>query len=100
MKACYNPNIYRSDEDPELVSTCIALGGQDTKLTVWMSKAKRPTVVCHKLFSQGVVDMAWTPDGYCLLACSSDGTVAALQFDRKELGVPLTQVLLDTTTEH
>ncbi len=72
----------------------MALGSQDTKLSIWLSSAKRPTFVAQKLFLQSVVDLSWTPDGYCLLACSSDGTVAALQFEAKDLGVPLKQVLL------
>ncbi len=44
------------------------------------------------LLMQSVVDVAWTPDGYRLLACSTDGTVAVLQFDTSELGVPLSKV--------
>ena len=91
VKACYNPKIMRSVGGAD-EATCIALGSQDTKLTVWLSNSKRPTFVAHKLFKQSVVDLAWTPDGYSLLACSTDGTLAVLQFEPKELGVPLNQV--------
>lgn len=92
MKASYNPMFLKPDKDSDEAATCIALGSQDTKLSVWLSNAKRPTFVGHKLFQQSVLDLAWTPDGYRLLACSSDGTVAILQFEAKELGVPLKQV--------
>ncbi len=92
MKASYNPMFFQPSKDSDEASTCIALGSQDTKLSVWLSNAKRPTFVGHKLFQQSVLDLAWTPDGHRLLACSSDGTVAILQFEAKELGVPLKQV--------
>lgn len=91
MKACYNPRIMGSGEGAD-EATCIALGSQDTKLSVWLSSSKRPTFIGHKLFAQSVVDLTWTPDGYSLLACSTDGTVAVLRFEAKELGVPLKQV--------
>jgi protein HIRA/HIR1 len=91
VKTCYNPLIFRAGTGED-AATCVALGSQDTKLTVWLSYSKRPVVVGSKLFRQSVVDAAWTPDGYCLLACSTDGTVAVLQFEQKELGVPLDQV--------
>lgn len=39
-----------------------------------------------------VSDMAWTPDGMTILACSGDGTIALLMFSEKELGKPLSQV--------
>ena len=34
---------------------------------------------------QGVVDLAWAPDGLTLLATSTDGTIAALQFTTDDL---------------
>lgn len=34
--------------------------------------------------------MCWTPDGYSLLCCSLDGTVASFTFDQQELGKALT----------
>ncbi|BDA47922.1 Protein HIRA [Coccomyxa sp. Obi] len=95
VKASFNPMFLKPDENSDEAATCIALGSQDTKLSVWLSNAKRPTFVGHKLFQQSVLDLAWTPDGYSLLACSSDGTVAILQFEAKELGVPLKQGEVD-----
>ncbi len=34
---------------------------------------------------QGVVDLAWAPDGLTLLATSTDGTIAVLQFTADDL---------------
>jgi hypothetical protein len=51
---------------------------QDQKVTVWLGAADRPVVILTKQFSQSVTDLAWTPDGHTLLACSSDGSVAAV----------------------
>ncbi|CAL8463095.1 g2629 [Coccomyxa elongata] len=95
VKASYNPMFFQPSKDSDEAATCIALGSQDTKLSVWLSNAKRPTFVGHKLFQQSVLDLAWTPDGQRLLACSSDGTVAILHFEAKELGVPLEQGEVD-----
>ena len=41
-------------------------------------------------FTQTVVDIAWTPDGHTLLACSMDGTIAVLRLEEGELGSALT----------
>ena len=49
-------------------------------------------VVLCVLCRHAVTDMAWTPDGMTLLACSGDGTIALLMFSEKELGTPLSQV--------
>ena len=47
------------------------------------------------LCRHAVSDMAWTPDGMTILACSGDGTIALLMFSEKELGKPpLTGTLL------
>jgi protein HIRA/HIR1 len=40
-------------------------------------------------FTQSVVDLCWSPDGYSLIACSTDGTVAIFTFDQKELGIAM-----------
>ena len=41
-------------------------------------------MVANRVFKHTVVDLAWTPDGYHLIACSMDGTLAALHFDPGE----------------
>lgn len=47
-----------------------------------------PIVCAQQLFNHCVLDLTWSPDGYNLFASSHDGSVAMLQFDKSELGVP------------
>ena len=63
---------------------------QDKALTIWLA-SPRPIYIGRKFFKQGVVDLAWAPDGRTLLACSTDGTVACFQFDSAELGEAVPQ---------
>ncbi|KAF8083472.1 hypothetical protein N665_0771s0011 [Sinapis alba] len=73
----------------------IAIGSQDRTITVWTTASPHPLFVAKHFFGQSVVDLSWSPDGYSLFACSLDGTVAVIHFDRKELGVRLTDAELD-----
>ena len=57
---------------------------------MWLSK-QRPIYIGRKFFKQGVVDLAWSPDGRALLAASTDGSVACFQFSPDELGTPVPQ---------
>ena len=68
----------------------IAATAQDKCLTVWLAK-QRPIYIGRKFFKQGVVDLAWSPDGRTLLAASTDGTVGCFQFAAQELGDPVPQ---------
>ncbi|CAI9105597.1 OLC1v1004559C7 [Oldenlandia corymbosa var. corymbosa] len=68
----------------------IAIGSQDRTITVWTTASPRPLFVAKHFFSQSVVDLSWSPDGYSLFACSLDGTVATFHFDENELGQRLT----------
>lgn len=93
--AKYSPQMYHRDmHDGQLpkLANCVALGGQDRKVSVWENVVSRPVCVVGKLFKQGPVDISWTQDGRTLLACSPDGTVAVLQFTLEELGQPIPQV--------
>ncbi|PIA28331.1 hypothetical protein AQUCO_07200174v1 [Aquilegia coerulea] len=73
----------------------IAIGSQDRTITVWTTASARPLFVAKHFFSQSVVDLSWSPDGYSLFACSLDGTVATFHFEVKELGYKLTDTELD-----
>ncbi|KAK6936200.1 TUP1-like enhancer of split [Dillenia turbinata] len=73
----------------------IAIGSQDRTITVWTTASPRPLFVAKHFFTQSVVDLSWSPDGYSLFACSLDGTVATFQFEVKELGHRLTDAELD-----
>ncbi|EXB74962.1 Protein HIRA [Morus notabilis] len=73
----------------------IAIGSQDRTITVWTTASPRPLFVAKHFFSQSVVDLSWSPDGYSLFACSLDGSVASFHFDAKELGNRLSDTELD-----
>jgi len=72
-------------------ATLVALGAQDGRVSIWSTASARPAVVVARLFTQSVVDLAWTPDGHALLAVSTDGGLACLQFERGEVGRPLSK---------
>ncbi|XP_038705815.1 protein HIRA-like isoform X2 [Tripterygium wilfordii] len=73
----------------------IAIGSQDRTITVWTTGSPRPLFVAKHFFTQSVVDLSWSPDGYSLFACSLDGTVATFHFELKELGHRLSDAELD-----
>lgn len=69
---------------------CIAIGSRDRSISVWLTSQPRPLIVAHDLFESSVLDISWSKDGYHLLACSQDGTVAVMMFSPTELGHKLT----------
>lgn len=70
---------------------CIAVGSQDTRISVWSTmKETAPIAVLSDIFQQSVLDIAWTPDGYTMVACSTDGSIVVVRFDETELGTALT----------
>ncbi|XP_063701187.1 protein HIRA homolog [Culicoides brevitarsis] len=69
---------------------CLAMGSRDKSLSIWSTNMNRPTIVLDDVFQDSVLDIAWSSNGYLLMACSSDGTVACIQFEKNELGTPLT----------
>ncbi|PAN32663.1 hypothetical protein PAHAL_5G503000 [Panicum hallii] len=73
----------------------IAIGSQDRTITVWTTASARPLFVAKHFFSQSVVDLSWSPDGYSLFACSLDGSVANFHFEAKELGYRLSDSEMD-----
>ncbi|XP_050101416.1 protein HIRA homolog [Anopheles aquasalis] len=70
---------------------CLAVGARDRSLSIWLTALQRPLVVIHDLFQDSILDLAWSHDGYTLLACSGDGHIACLQFTAQELGTPLSE---------
>lgn len=56
-----------------------------------MTALQRPLVVVNDLFQDSILDLSWNTENHILLACSTDGTVACLQFAPEELGAPLSQ---------
>lgn len=87
----FSPSTYSrkptsSGSRGETAYFCCALGGQDCHVSVWVTSKAKPLVVVRDLFDQDVLDLAWTPDGYHLLACSMDGTLAVVSLSSDELG--------------
>lgn len=70
---------------------CLAIGSRDRCLSVWMTALQRPLLVIRDLFEDSILDLSWSNDGYVLLACSGDGTIACLQFNEDQLGKPLSE---------
>lgn len=64
------------------------MGGQDRSISIWVTKHSRPLCVATDVFQNNIYDLAWSPDGRYVVACSQDGTVAFLQLD-EELGTPI-----------
>ena len=69
----------------------IAMGSRDRSFSVWTTNLKRPLFVVNDVFDQSVLDLSWSKDGRLLLACSMDGTVAAVILNESEIGKRLSQ---------
>ncbi|PKI85312.1 Hir1p [Malassezia vespertilionis] len=89
VAAC-SPRLFRGAQDGQ-VATVVALGAQDQSVSVWITGQPRPLFVARDLFDRHVMDMSWSQDGYTVYACSSDGTVAVLQFSAEDFGETLPQ---------
>ena len=99
---CFSPRMYHvpplgeKDGVPsESVTSVFALGAQDGKVSVWAASAERAYFVGKRFFESQVLDVAWTPDGMALLACSADKTVGCFQFEENELGPVATKEEMD-----
>ena len=90
----FNPHLFVMKESKENHG-CLALGGRDRTLSVWLTNLKRPLLVMHDLFKDSILDLSWSADGYELLVCSTDGSVAYLSFSKKELGLRLSKQAFD-----
>eukprot|EP01018_Ginkgo_biloba_P012645 Gb_02983 [translate_table: standard] len=96
IEASGRPNgALKSVSREMLPYNVIAMGSQDCSITVWTTASPRPIFVGKHFFSQSVVDLSWSPDGYSLFCCSLDGTVATFHFEIKELGDKISDAELD-----
>lgn len=89
----FNPQLFVQHGHEENHG-CVAIGSRDRTLSVWLTNLKRPLVVTHDLFQDSILDISWSMDGYELLVCSTDGTIAYISFTEKELGVTLSEQAL------
>jgi hypothetical protein len=56
-----NPALFKRQAAATV--SCVAAGGQDGAISVWMTNATRPLMVLHAAFQNTVTDMAWEPRG-------------------------------------
>ena len=84
----FNDNIFEKELDNKKSAqfVCLAIGSRDRSMSVWLTSLKRPLFVIHDVFESSILDLAWSKDGLVLLACSMDGSVAAVVLNEKELG--------------
>nr|GAT54809.1 predicted protein [Mycena chlorophos] len=87
--ASYNPHMFlRNPQAPVQTSnicSVVALGADDCSVSVWQTKSARPLIVAKEVFERQIMDLSWSWDGLTLYAVSSDGTLAAFNFDPDEL---------------
>ncbi|KAF8066171.1 abcG22 [Scenedesmus sp. PABB004] len=72
-------------------SFVLAAGSNDKGASVWCSDLPLPLVVLQQLHAASVVDLAWTPDGYTLVAASTDDSITVVRFSEAELGRSLSE---------
>ncbi len=85
----FNSNILHKKKDESETHVMIALGSRDRSFSVWSTNLRRPLFVVTDAFDQSVLDLSWSRDGKVLLACSMDGSVAAVILKSSEVGQPL-----------
>lgn len=70
----------------ENLVTVIASAGQDKTLSIWNTNTTRPLVILQDICQKSISDLAWTPDGEAVFACSLDGSIVVARFEEGELG--------------
>lgn len=91
VSPAFSPKLYHvpplgGGKASEELTSVFALGSYDGKVSVWAASAERAYFVGKRFFTSQVLDVAWTPDGRSVLACSADQSVACFQFEESELG--------------
>ncbi|KAK5168423.1 HIR complex subunit [Saxophila tyrrhenica] len=84
----FTKDPYISDQATGTGITIIACAGQDRTLSVWNTSFPRPFVTTAELAAKSITDLSWSPDGQTLYLTSLDGTIAAVVFEKGELGYP------------
>ncbi|KAJ3299326.1 HIR complex subunit [Borealophlyctis nickersoniae] len=88
--ALFNPIIFEMPDSTKNGKSAIcAVGSQDNCVSIWWTAKANAITRIHHAFEHSVLDLAWSPDGLMLFACSYDGTVTVIEFDCDEFGTPV-----------
>ena len=88
----FYPEILKPNKDSEKSYCLCGLGSRDRSVSIWQTNSSRPLLVIQDLFDNPVMDLSWCKQPKPgMLACSTDGTIAYLEFDYKEIGYPLSK---------
>ena len=87
--ASFNPNLFSYDLKSSRNHTVVALGSKDSSISIWSTAKTQPILLLEQIFTSSILDLSWSSDGYQLLACSWDSTIAHLTFSKTELGFVL-----------
>ena len=91
----FNPHLFARNGSCSDNHGCIAIGSRDRSLSIWLTSLKRPLVVTHDLFKDSILDISWSRDGYELMVCSTDGSIAYICLSEKELGSRLSKQAIE-----
>ncbi|KAF2484413.1 histone transcription regulator Hir1 [Neohortaea acidophila] len=94
----FSPRLFCREPPPPMTDskdyvapttvTIVACAGQDRTLSIWNTSLARPYVTTAELAAKSISDLAWSPDGEVVYITALDGTIAAVVFERGELGYP------------
>mmetsp|Transcript_27450 Transcript_27450/g.41739 ORF Transcript_27450/g.41739 Transcript_27450/m.41739 type:complete len:178 (-) Transcript_27450:863-1396(-) len=86
-----NPSLYKSKGDPLNCYSVVAIGSQDSTISIWKPYLQKPFALVMDFCMMGVTDMSWGFNGNLLLSSTHDGKVTLLHFKPGTLGEPLTE---------
>ncbi|KAG9029780.1 HIR complex subunit [Serendipita sp. 407] len=77
-------DLVEDEPPPDIVFSVVAVGADDHSISIWRSTDPRPLVVAKEAFDRQILDLNWSSDGRSVWACSSDGTLAVVDFNLPE----------------
>ncbi|WVF73156.1 hypothetical protein IAT40_007975 [Kwoniella sp. CBS 6097] len=92
--AAFNPRLFfrKEDEPGRATASCmLALGANDFSISIWRNTLHKPLAVLKNVFTNDLLDLCWSNDGYQLYGSSADGSIVAISFTPEEfpeLGAP------------
>lgn len=94
--ASFSPVLYEIKMDNEVqLSTVLATAGHDRNLVIWNNTLAKPIAVFEEMHYKAITDLCWSPLGNVLFISSLDGTISVIEFEDKELGIPVSSAKND-----